>query len=145
MWPSRIISAHSDNWEFTGGAHGTPSSANVNVDLQTGQELKFAAMLDKAGADRVVASCTDQAAKRIVGESGSRQPFDADHLKALREKVAAVTTDLSSWNFSADAARVTFDVYTVGGYMQGALTCDVPLTILRPLANAGFPLPAAAR
>jgi hypothetical protein len=72
---------------------------------------------------------------------GADADVDGDALKQLRQSVAAVTGDLKSWSFGADAATVSYDPYAVGAYAEGAFTCEIPYATLRPLAKPDFPLP----
>ena len=48
---------------------------------------------------------------------------------------------VAGWSFSARGANLTFGVYDLGSFAEGAYSCDFPLARLKELAKPGFPLP----
>jgi len=136
----RLISAHAEGDSFMGGAHPNSYSVNINVDVARGREANFADMLDKPAADKIFALCLKQVRDEKTAREGSADD-DSDASKALADSVAEATGDLKAWSFGADAATITYDPYSVGGYVEGAFSCSAPYTTLRPLARSDFPLP----
>lgn len=135
----RLISARIEGYEFTGGAHGNPSTFGLNIDAKSGRKLSFADAFDKAARERLVGECL----AKIVPEKvrrGADEP-KGDELKLLRDNIDENLSKLETWNFSAKGATVVFGHYVVGSYAEGAYECDVPLARLKELARKDFPLP----
>ena len=137
----RLISAHLDGFNDTGGAHPITFSGNVNIDVNEGREARFSDFIDAAGAKAVFALCL----KEIVAEKrrrmGADAPLGPDDLKELAKTIAEATGQLTSWSFGADRATVTYDPYAVGAYVEGAYACEIPYMTLKPLAKTSFPFP----
>ena len=72
---------------------------------------------------------------------GADAPLGAADLKELAKNVAEATDKIANWSFGADKATVTYDPYAVGAYVEGAYQCEIPYTMLKPLAKPSFPLP----
>ena len=135
----RLVSAHVDAYEYTGGAHPNSYTANVNVDMRLGRELAFADLLDKAAAGGIFDLCADQVRKQKIDKGET--PDDLGDPAELRKNVEAASGDLKAWSFGADAAVIGYDPYAVGAYAEGAFSCTIPYATLRPLAKPDFPLP----
>jgi uncharacterized protein YecT (DUF1311 family) len=135
----KFISAHAEGSENSGGAHPNSGANDFNIDMTSGTAMSFDQLLDKPGADKVFALCVDQVVQQK--KAGGADALDADDLKKLRADLATSTSDLKSWSFAAAAATVSYDPYEVGSYAEGAFTCKLPYTTLRPLAKPTFPLP----
>ena len=136
----RLVSAHGAGYVYSGGAHGGAVLGDVNVDMAAGRLLVFADLLDKAGAAKVIAFCTKavETEKRIRLDNA---PLSAEDKEQAAKGVAEATPDLGNWSFSSDKATVTYGQYVAGSYAEGIYNCDVPYTMLRPLAKSDFPLP----
>ena len=133
----RLVSAHLDRYQDTGGVHPNRYTANVNVDMRQGRALAFADLLDKAAAARVFGLCVDQVKTQKLDDGESAE--DIGDLADLRKAVAEATGDLKAWSFGAEAATIDYDPYSVGA--EGSFTCTIPYTTLRSLAKPDFPLP----
>ena len=136
----RLVSAHGAGYVYSGGAHGGAVLSDVNVDMGTGRLLAFADLLDKAGAAKVIAFCTKAVEKEKLIRFDNA-PLSAEDKAQASGGVAAATPDLANWSFSAEKASVTYGQYVAGSYAEGVYNCDVPYTLLRPLAKKDFPLP----
>jgi uncharacterized protein YecT (DUF1311 family) len=137
----RLVSAHLEGYDDTGGAHPNSFSGNINLDVEQGRVLQFADLLDARGARGVFALCE----KAVVAEKKQREGADAalgpDDVKELAKTVAEATGKLEAWSFGPDKATVTYDPYAVGAYAEGAFDCEIPYATLKSLAKPGFPLP----
>ena len=136
-----LISAHLEGYNDTGGAHPTTFSGNVNIDVAKGAEMKFADLLDAKAAKAVFALCQ----KQVIAQKKEREGADAqlgpESLKDLAKSIAEATGNLEAWSFGAEKATISYDPYAVGAYAEGAFSCEIPYSTLKPLAKAGFPAP----
>lgn len=137
----RLISAHIDGFNDTGGAHPTTFSGDITIDVEQGREATFGDLLDEPGAKAVFAYCLKAVVAAKRAKLGADAPLSPADLKELAKNVAEETGKLTTWSFSADKATVTYDPYAVGAYVEGAYQCDIPYTMLKPLAKPSFPLP----
>ena len=137
----RLLSAQARGYSFTGGAHPTSFTTNVNIDVAAGRELKFDDAFDAGAAPRVFALCLTavQAQKKV--KLGDGAPEGADAVKELAKEIAEATGNLAAWSFGAEKATVSYNAYDVGAYFEGPYDCELPYSALRPLAKPGFPLP----
>ncbi len=136
----RFISAHVETYQFAGGAHGNSGSSNINIDAARGQILHFADVFSAAAKSKLDAECLRQ----ILPQKAERMPqekMEGDNLKQLKSAIAEGLGKLDSWSFSTEGARVDYDPYALGAYVEGAYSCRFPTAFLRPLVNTRFPLP----
>ena len=136
----RLISAHTEGYADTGGAHPNSFTSNINIDVAQGREATFDSLLDKPAAQKVFALCLKQVKDQRREREGEEET-DAGDIETIAKNVAEASGDLKVWSFGADAATLTYDPYAVGAYAEGAFECVLPYSTLRPLAKAGFPLP----
>ena len=137
----RLVSAHLDGYDDTGGAHPSTFTGDVNVDIEKSREAKFSDILDERGAKAVFAFCLKGVVAEKKERMGADAPLSPEDVKQLAKSVADSTGDLKDWSFGADAATVSYDAYAVGSYAEGAYECVIPYATLKPLAKAEFPLP----
>lgn len=134
-----LISARTEGYEFSGGAHGNPFTAGLNIDMKSGRKLAFADAFDKAAQEKLTDACLAQIAPEKA-RRGMEAP-KGDELKSLRQGIDEGLADLDIWNFSAKGATIVYGHYAIGSYAEGTYECDVPLARLKELAKKGFPLP----
>ena len=139
-----LISAHLEGYNDTGGAHPNSFSGNVNIDIARGREAQFPDLLDPPGAKTVFALCLKQVVAQKKARMGDEAPLKAADLKELSGQVAEATGQLRSWSFGPEKATVDYDAYAVGAYVEGAYSCEIPYSALKPLAKAGFPFPESS-
>lgn len=135
----RLLSSRIEGYEFSGGAHGNPSTIGLNIDMKSGRKLAFADGFDKAAQEKLTEACMAQ----IVPEKVKRG-MDApkgDELKTLRQGVDEGLAILDTWNFTPKGATIVYGHYAIGSYAEGTYECDVPLARLKELAKKDFPLP----
>lgn len=135
----RLISARVEGYEFTGGAHGNPSTSGLNIDAKSGRKLAFADAFDNPAREKLVNDCMAKIVPEKV-KRGMDEP-KGDELKSLRAGVDENLANLGNWNFAAGGATVVFGHYAIGSYAEGTYECEVPLARLRELAKKDFPLP----
>ena len=136
----RFLSANIETYQFAGGAHGNSGSSDINIDVAKGRILHFADAFSAAAEQKLDAECLRQ----ILPQKAERAPdekMDGDHLKQLKHAIAEGLDRLDSWSFSAKEARVDYDAYALGAYVEGPYSCRFPTAFLRPLVKPGFPLP----
>ena len=153
----RLISIEIDGFDYVqGGAHGAVTTQMLNIDPQSGRELKITDLLDGAGRTKVINLCMDQllrektdrfaqAAKETAEsehvQADPVEPLSADDVKTIRKYAKPVIETLSSWRFDAEGAAILFDQDEIGAHAEGAFECNFPYAQLRRLAKASFPLP----
>ncbi len=133
-----LISVHAEGDSFAGGAHPNRYSRSMTLDMHAGKLLRFADLLDHAGAAKVAAFCVDEVVKQQKEKSADLTA--ADNVDLLKN-VTQANADLARWTFGAKEALIAYDPYAVGSYAEGAYDCTLPYTKLRPLATPTFPLP----
>jgi hypothetical protein len=133
----KLLSARVDGDYFVGQAHPDPWGESINIDMSTGKILGFDDLLDTTGAKKVFAYCHKQ-----IGAQKMEKLDDEAGGNVTLEEISERTSDLGSWAFKNGEALVNYGVYAFGGYGQGDRTCDIPYSVLRPLAKKTFPLPA---
>ena len=133
----RLISAHMEAYDSTGGAHPNSFTADINVLVEAGREAKFADLVDDKAAQKIFAFCL----KAVRAEKKARLGADMPPQDELPKQIAESTGNLETWSFGADAATVSYDPYAVGAYAEGAYECVIPYATLKPLARPDFPLP----
>lgn len=136
----RFLSAHIDMYQFAGGAHGNSGARNINIDVAKGSILHFVDVFPAAAKAKLDAECLRQ----ILPQKAERRPDEkmvGDNLTHLQKGIAEGLGKLDSWSFSTQGARVTYDAYALGAYVEGSYRCQFPSAFLRPLVKSGFPLP----
>jgi len=133
----RLISAHLEGFNSTGGVHPTSFTADINILVEEGREAKFDDLLEPRAAQKLVAFCLKSVRAQKKEPLDEESPIEFE----LPRRVAQATQKLDAWSFGADAATVTYDPYAVGTYAEGAYACVIPYAILKPLAKPSFPLP----
>ena len=137
----KLISAHMSAYQDVGGAHPGSYTGNVNIDVAAGREAQFDDLLDARGADKVFALCLKAVQAQRKEKLGADAPSDAQDLADLAKNVREATGKLGAWSFEADKVSITYDPYAVGSYAEGAYDCEIPYSVLKPLARPAFPLP----
>ncbi len=135
----RLLSSRIEGYEFSGGAHGNPSTIGLNIDMKSGRKLAFADGFDKAAQEKLTAACMAQIVPEKV-KRGMDEP-KGDELKTLRKGVEEGLAILDTWNFTPKGATIVYGHYAIGSYAEGTYECDVPLARLKELAKTDFPLP----
>jgi len=134
----RLLSARLDGYSYTGGAHGTPASPGLILDMASGRAPVFAEVFDTAARDALVAACDAQ----VIVQKKARDslPASADDKAAYAKSLAAGVSDFGNWSLSPAGAWIVFNPYELGSYAEGRYECTLPLPVLRRLAK-GLPLP----
>lgn len=136
-----LISAHSETSSYFGGAHPNNQSSTININVKKGAVAKFKDFLSSDAVTKLSVSCSKQVLQQKKESQGADVNLGDETLKKLYEDIARVSSDLALWTFTTDKAQIQFDQYVVGAYSEGAFSCDIPYTELRPLVKKGFPLP----
>ena len=136
----QFISAHVETYIFSGGAHGSGTSSNINIDAAKGRLLTFKDVFASEAEGKILAECMTQ----ILDQKHDRMPdekIEGDDLKQLRSSVEEGLRGLSKWSFAPGTASIDYDAYALGAYAEGAYSCELHSDFLRPLLKAGFTLP----
>lgn len=132
-----LASAHVQTYEFAGGAHGASSTANFAIDLIGGKELAFDDLFGEGAKTPLVAACLAQIAqqKQQKAPEAPDAVISADEQKTVIEKSVG---DLSRWSLFATGAKIAFDPYALGAYVEGSYACDFTAALLRPLLKIDY-------
>ena len=136
-----LISAQTITSTFVGGAHPMTEITNINIDIATGSEAKFANLLDEKPAKEIFKLCAAQVLQQKKEREGADADVSATALQALEQTVADVSGDLALWSFNEDNAVITYSADVVASHAEGVFDCTIPYVTLRKLAKASFPLP----
>jgi len=112
-------------------AHPMRGGYSLNVDMQSGRELKIDDLLDKEGIAAVQQQCLGQLKDYFADTDGVVEGDQSPDL--VKQDIASLKT----WTFGAAAATLTFD--PADSPPTGV--CTIDYATLRPLAKASFPLP----
>ena len=134
----RLLSGRLEGYSYTGGAHGTPASSGLILDMASGRAPVFAEVFDTAARDALVAACDAQ----VIVQKKARDslPASADDKAAYAKALSAGVSDFGNWSLSPAGAWIVFNPYELGSYAEGRYECTLPLPVLRRLSR-GLPLP----
>ncbi|MGE0240099.1 MAG: lysozyme inhibitor LprI family protein, partial [Parvibaculaceae bacterium] len=137
----KLLSAQTEGWVFTGGAHGNGGTAGMTIDLVRGVEMKTADLFDT----KAITALKDDCVKQILAQKKEKlagEDFDPANDPMYNERtVVEHLRSLDRWNFWTDKATVTFNAYSIGSYAEGPYACDFAMGKLRDLARPGALLP----
>jgi uncharacterized protein YecT (DUF1311 family) len=140
----RLLSVHAEYGNYyPAPAHPLHDLTNINVEVPTGRELKFADVVDTGKAKKLFQYCQAQIVKekeKVIGADIHGGSDDTDDID-LKE-VAEGTEQFSNWKFIATGVEIYYGDYAFGGYGKCMCSCKVPYSALRPWANKDFSLPA---
>jgi uncharacterized protein YecT (DUF1311 family) len=136
----QFISAHVSDYIFGGGAHGSGSTRNINIDAANARILSFADVFAEDGVSKIKAECVRQilAQKAEVLED---EKIEGQELEDLRKGIEEGLRKLEKWSFAPGKATVDYDVYAIGSYAEGPHACEFTTQFLQPLVKAGFAVP----
>jgi uncharacterized protein YecT (DUF1311 family) len=137
----KFISAHISDYIFGGGAHGSGSTRNINIDAAKGVFLKFDDVFTAAGKAKIDAECMSQIVKQKSEQLDEGEKMSDEDMAQLRSGVEEGLHKLEKWSFSSGTATVTYDAYAIGSYAEGPHECEFTTQFLQPLAKAGFVVP----
>jgi uncharacterized protein YecT (DUF1311 family) len=137
----RLISARLDGFSYTGGAHPSSFTTNVNIDVAAGREARFGDAFTVQSAKKIFAHCEQSVLAEKKQRLGGQTPRGAADLALLSKEIREATSDFSAWSFGATGATIVYDADVVGAHFEGAYVCEIPNAKLREWAKPGFPLP----
>jgi len=108
---------------------------NLNVDMRSGRLLGFSDAFPATALTGLQQKCAVELHDYL--EPGPGQT--AADAKAAKDQLDAYVANLDKWSFGATEARINLDPGDEDPYV-----CHLSYETLRPLAKAGFPLPAVA-
>lgn len=128
-----IASLEGTFYEFTGGAHGMGSSASHIARIGTGEELKFADMLQGARQPSpalIIAMCEalkTEKLKRINSATIFDEPITCAGPNAnVKADEATIVLAPSNEPDRFGGLYVFYDPYAVGAYAEGGYTLTIP-------------------
>lgn len=136
----KFISAHISDYLFAGGAHGSGSTRNINIDATKGVFLSLGDVFSAAGRAKIEAECMRQIVKQKSELLEGEKMSDED-MAQLRTGVEEGLHKLEKWSFSPGTATVTYDADAIGSYAEGPHECEFTTQFLQPLAKPGFVVP----
>jgi len=135
----KLISAQTENYTYSGGAHGNSGTNNINIDVAKGKVLTFADLFD-AGAQKKFANlCFEQIKAQKAEKSTPDFKLEIDDEKEARKTISDDVGNLERWTLGATEATVTFDAYELGSYAEGGYSCSFKSDVVQPLLKAGVP------
>jgi uncharacterized protein YecT (DUF1311 family) len=137
----KLLSAQTDSWAATGGAHGYGGISGMTIDLVRGVEMKTGDLFDNKAIQTLKADCVKQVLKQKKEKLEGEEFDPANDPLYSEQAVLEQLKSLDGWNFWQDKATVTFNAYSIGSYAEGSYTCDFAMGDLRKLAKPGALLP----
>ena len=116
----------------SGGKPDQSFDYNLNVDMQTGKLLTFADAFAAGLLPRLQRQCATQL--RADVQPGPN--LTAADAKTTKDQLDAYVANLDKWSFGAREATINLDPGDEDPYV-----CHLSYASLRPMVNAGFPLP----
>ncbi len=138
-----LISAHVSIYDFSGGAHGDSSTSNFAIDLTTGKELNFSDLFAAPARQPLESQCLAEIWRQKHGNGTDAGP-QVVSLEDQKRTIEQGVGDLTRWSLFATGAKVTFDPYALGAYVEGSYSCEFSAETLRPLLKLDYLSEAAA-
>jgi len=139
----RLISAQTENYIFSGGAHGSSATDNINIDVVKGTVLTFGDLFEASAQKKLAELCLSQIKAQKVEKSSLDFKLQIDDEKQVRKTILDDVGNIERWTLGGTEATVTFDAYEVGSYAEGSYTCSFKNDSLQPMLKAGVPWPGA--
>ena len=120
-----FLSVRLTNDEFSGGAHGSASTWNLNLALAAPRKLQLGDLFTTPDLNRFALAC----ARAIAADLGKDGLDTSDVLvPGTRQPVAKfrqVFLRANRWDFSQRGAHITFPQYSLGGMAAGEPDCRI--------------------
>lgn len=133
--------------EYSGGAHPNHGSDGFIADLKNARILVFADVFGddarKPLAEACTASLREEKIRRNLDIGDGKPPSAEDvarideELAGYADQIAGTVADFSRWQLTAAGARVLFNPYDVGAYVEGGYDCSLPKDLLQRVAGKG--------
>lgn len=140
----KLISAHVETYDYSGGAHGDSTTSNINIDMARDRILRFSDVFQDGAGAKFGAACLQQIEAQKK-EKLPGQKFDEETQLNWRQAIKEGLGNLQLWRFSANEAEVSFDPYALGAYVEGSYHCRFAPDFLRPLAKPDSVAPPRVR
>lgn len=137
----KLISAKTDLYQNSGGAHGNGGTSSINIDLGKGADLKASDLFDAKGQSALKADCVKQIAEQKKDKNDGQEFKPADDPNYSEQTIVDHLKALDRWSFWSSKAVVTFDAYAIGSYAEGPYECEFAMAKLKSLAKPGALLP----
>jgi|GEM_PF-2112111 len=137
----RLVSVSSGYNNYVGQAHEFRLSRNLNIEIPTGQELKFDDYFKGAKASELFQECRSQVLKQRIDGADIHGLTEDEASNVDLQEVINRTSDFSGWSFGSDGVSIDYGDYAFGGYGRCMCSCDIPYSRLRPLISDGLSLP----
>jgi uncharacterized protein len=120
-----FLSVRLTNEEFSGGAHGSASTWNLNLDPRAPRKLQLGDLFTTPDLNRFALAC----ARAIAADLGKNGLDTSDVVvPGTRQPVAKfrqVFLRANRWDFSQRGAHITFPQYSLGGMAAGEPDCRI--------------------
>jgi len=140
----RLITAQMENYVYSGGAHGSSGTNNINIDLAKGKVLSFADLFEAGTQKKLSDLCFEQIKAQKIEKSSPDFKLEIDDEKQTRKTIFDDVGNIERWTLGSTEATVTFDAYEVGSYAEGPYSCTFKNDSIQPLLKAGAPWPGAS-
>lgn len=107
-----------------GGAHPFHISSFINIDPQTGNQVKISTLFNPSARAQLINKCADQLiqARGIYDRDDpklARKAFNDDYPNEVKKHI----NDAKRWAFEKSGVTITFDEYAVAPYVAGEQLC----------------------
>lgn len=136
-----FLSARVTNDEFTGGAHGSNSTWNLNLDVTAARKLKLSDLFAAPTLTRLMSACAGSIAADMTK---ARMPVADELYRPDRRTPSKAFSELflraNRWTFTPFGAQVTFPQYALGGMALGEPDCRISRDALAKATMRGLVL-----
>jgi hypothetical protein len=138
-----IISAETEGYSYTGGAHGMSGVSSLSYNRRTGEMLLVPDLIGADGMEALFAICREQiiAAKmeKFGGDEPAYKPEEDSNF--TDEGVRDGLNEPAMWRLAPGRSTVTYNSYAVGSYAEGRYECTFANVLLNRLSGGRLALP----
>jgi uncharacterized protein YecT (DUF1311 family) len=140
-----IISAETESYSYTGGAHGMSGVSSVSYNRRTGEMLLVPDLIGADGVDALFAICREQIIAEKIERLGGYDPETPykpeDDSNFSDQGVRDGLKEPSMWRLAPGRSTVTYNSYAVGSYAEGRYECIFANSMLNALSGGRLALP----
>jgi len=124
--------------EYTGGPHPNRSRISVSYDLQTGDVLTLASIMQK---DASVSAIRDMVLEYLAEMSASTDLYEG-YESTITQRFEGDASINEDWYFSQNGLCFDFSPYEIAPYSSGTITVEIPYGKLKAVLHEDY-LPVA--
>jgi uncharacterized protein YecT (DUF1311 family) len=140
-----IISAETEGYSYTGGAHGMSGVSSVSFDRVTGAAIDMPQSIGATGLSALLPLCREQILAAKIERLGGNDPenpykFEEDSNYSDQSVIDGLA-EPALWRLEPGKSTVTFNSYAVGSYAEGRYECVFSNAMLNALSGGDPALP----